>query len=57
MVLRFSSTFLLLVSAAPAWAEGSAQVPEGSNLTLFGLGILGVVIGRRFSMRRRSDKD
>lgn len=44
---------LLLASlAAPAAAAG-AQVPEGSNLLLFVLGTLGVLIGRRASMKRR----
>lgn len=53
MIARFSCTLLLLASAAPAWADAGAQVPEGSQLTLFALGILGVVVGRRFSMRRK----
>lgn len=45
-----------MVSATPAWAEGAAQVPEGSGLTLFALGAAGVLIGRRLSMRK-SGKD
>jgi len=49
-----------LVSAAPAWAQDSAAVPEGSQLTLFALGLLGVIVGRRASIsaqRRKRDKD
>ena len=42
----------ILLLAAPASAAADAQVPEGSNLLLFALGILGVLIGRRASMRR-----
>ena len=39
-----------LVSAAPAWAQDSTAVPEGSHVTLFALGLLGVIIGRRASI-------
>ena len=53
MIARFSCALLFLVYAAPAWADAGAQVPEGSQLTLFALGILGVVIGRRFATRRK----
>lgn len=31
------------------------QVPEGSSFTLFALGLAGVMIGRRFSSRKRDD--
>jgi len=46
----------MLISAAPAAAQGIAQVPEASSLTLFGLGVAGVLIGRRLSMRGK-DRD
>jgi len=49
-----------LVSAAPAWAQDSTAVPEGSHVTLFALGLLGVIIGRRASIsaqRRTRTKD
>ena len=52
MVLRMLLSLWLLLSAAPALAAEGAQVPEGSHLTLFALGILGVIVGRRASMRR-----
>ena len=52
MVLRIFLSLWLLLSAAPALADEGAQVPEGSQLTLFALGILGVIVGRRASMRR-----
>ena len=41
---------MALMSAAPAWAEDSTAVPEGSHVTLFALGLLGVIIGRRASI-------
>lgn len=45
--------------ASPAFAIGDVQqVPEASAVTLFALGVLGVIIGRRGSMRSRdSSKD
>jgi hypothetical protein len=47
MVARLSLTVIALASAAPAWAHESAAVSEGSHLTLFALGLLGVIVGRR----------
>lgn len=57
MIIRFFIAFAVLFSSAPAWAHASTTVPEGSHLTLFALGLLGVIIGRRASMRRKSDRD
>ena len=60
MVVRLSLAFTALVSSAPAWAQDGTAVPEGSHLTLFALGVIGVIIGRRASMRvkkRDPDKD
>lgn len=60
MVLRILIALAALVSSAPAWAQDGTAVPEGSHLTLFALGVLGVIIGRRASMRvkkRDPDKD
>lgn len=57
MPARMMFAFMALLSSAPAWARESAAVPEGSNLTLFALGVLGVIIGRRASMKRKSDRD
>lgn len=51
MVLRSLFALALLVSAAPAWAREAAAVPEGSHITLFALGLLGLIIGRRAAMR------
>ena len=43
-------TLLLLAIPAPVMAADASQVPEGSSLTLFALGILGVIVGRKLSM-------
>ena len=50
MPARLLIALVALLSAAPAWAEDGTAVPEGSHLTLFALGLLGVIIGRRASM-------
>lgn len=60
MVIRILAAVAVLVSAAPAWAQESAAVPEGSHLTLFALGVLGVIVGRRAAIsaqRRQRAKD
>jgi hypothetical protein len=60
MITRLTVALAALVSSAPAWAQDSTAVPEGSHLTLFALGILGVLVGRRASMsakRRKQDRD
>ena len=59
MATRIILAFAALVSSAPAWGQDGTAVPEGSHLTLFALGLLGVIIGRRASSakRRRQDHD
>ena len=47
---RILVALMALASAAPAWAEDGIAVPEGSHLTLFALGLLGVIVGRRASI-------
>ena len=59
MGARLLLALAALIWAAPAWAQ-DATVPEGSHLTLFALGLLGVIVGRRASIsaqRRKRDKD
>lgn len=48
MNVRLACSALILVvgTATPALAQGLA-VPEPSTLVLFGLGVAGVIIGRR----------
>jgi hypothetical protein len=43
---------MLLGFAGPALAAGAA-VPEPSSMALFGLGVLGVLVGRRGARRGR----
>ena len=56
MVARLFIGFTLLVTPAATLAAGGVPVPEGSQATLFALGLLGVIVGRRASMRR-PDRD
>lgn len=48
---------LTLFAAEPAFAQVGAQVPEPSNMALFGLGLLGLIVGRQFSKSRRNHDD
>ena len=47
-----AALFLALAASTPALANGSA-VPEPSSLVLFGMGVAGVIIGRRGGRSRR----
>jgi hypothetical protein len=55
MFTRLPPALLMLAAATPAWAGDGTAVPEGSQLTLFALGLLGVIVGRRASMRRSKE--
>ena len=60
MVTRIALALAALASSAPAWAQDGTAVPEGSHLTLFALGLIGVIVGRRASInagRRKKDPD
>lgn len=48
-------SFSLVLLAAPANAASGAQVAEGSSLTLFALGLAGLILGRRFAIRKKDD--
>ena len=50
MAPRILVALVALASAAPAWAHESTAVPEGSHVTLFALGLIGVIVGRRASI-------
>lgn len=52
MVARLLFGLSFLVSPAAAFAAGGIPVPEGSQFTLFALGLLGVLVGRRASVRK-----
>ncbi|MEJ5978568.1 PEP-CTERM sorting domain-containing protein [Novosphingobium sp. PS1R-30] len=47
------SAVVSLLLAGPAHAAGSIQLPDPSGITLFSLGIAGLLIGRHFAGKRR----
>lgn len=53
---RFLIPTLPVFIATPAFAGGGTPVAEPSHLALFGLGVLGVVVGRA-GARKRRDRD
>ena len=53
--MRYLAPLVLLLSAAPAAASGGTEVPEPSSLAIFGLGVLGVIVGRQAAKRRADD--
>ena len=53
--MRTLAPIVLLLSAAPAAASGGTEVPEPSSLAIFGLGVLGVIVGRQAAKRRADD--
>ncbi|TYC85037.1 PEP-CTERM sorting domain-containing protein [Novosphingobium sp. BW1] len=44
-----------LLGALPAHAADGMSLPEPSGLFLLGLGVAGVMLGRRFARRREQD--
>ena len=55
MVRRLLLAVSLLATPTAAFAAGATALPEGSQATLFALGLLGVIVGRRASMRPPGD--
>lgn len=55
MLIRLAIALSVLVTPAAAFAKGGVPIPEGSQVTLFALGLLGVIVGRRASMRPPKD--
>jgi hypothetical protein len=42
----------LLAASTAAYAAGSTVIPEPTDLVLFSMGVLGLVIGRRVARKR-----
>jgi hypothetical protein len=60
--LRFVSqtirAVLISVSCvAPAYAAGTVVLPDPSGLTLFALGVAGLIVGRHAARKHRDDDD
>jgi hypothetical protein len=55
-ILSYLPALLPMVAASsPAHAAGGIPLPEPSSMLLFGLGVAGVAIGRKFSSKRGED--
>ena len=50
---KLTPALALSFLASPAHAWTGTPIPEPSNLALFGLGVLGVIVGRRAAAKRR----
>jgi hypothetical protein len=50
--MRVAAILLLTLLSAPAFAGNGTAVPEPSSMALFGLGVLGVIVGRRGARKR-----
>jgi hypothetical protein len=57
VLTRIVIGLFLLATPAAALANGGVPIPEGSQATLFALGLLGVIVGRRASMRPPGSSD
>ncbi len=58
MLLRMSTLIpgafvLSILVAAPAMAAGGIAIPEPSDLSLFALGVVGLLVGRHVAKRRK----
>jgi hypothetical protein len=51
--LACAAAILILSGATSALAATSSAIPEPSTLVLFGLGAVGVIVGRRGGRSRR----
>lgn len=56
LIETLASAFVLLAaSATPALANPAVTLPDPSGITLFSLGVAGVIAGRRIASRRNKD--
>lgn len=52
---RIAGLLVAALTPVPAWAADPTVLPEPSGLVLFGIGVTGVWLGRRFSRGKRKD--
>lgn len=55
IAMRYIPAIVLLATATPAFAA-SAAVPEPGSMTLFAMGVIGLIVGRQAAKKRR-DRD
>ena len=58
MLLRMSillpgALVVSILAAVPAMAAGGISIPEPSDLSLFALGVVGLLVGRHAAKRRK----
>jgi hypothetical protein len=44
---------VILIQATPAHAAGAFMLPDPSGITLFTLGVAGLLVGRKFAAKRK----
>ena len=50
------TSIAIALFSAPVHAQAGTAIPEPSNLALFGLGLVGLIVGRRVARRRTDDE-
>lgn len=50
--MRFPLALAIFLTSVPLAANDGAAMPEPSNIALFGLGLLGLIVGRQFAKSR-----
>ncbi|MFM9977320.1 MAG: hypothetical protein ACKVOP_04655 [Sphingomonadaceae bacterium] len=54
---RGMAFFALLALSAPAFAQSSVAIPEPTDLALFALAVVGLIVGRQSSRNAPRDPD
>ena len=57
MDIRLPIALWALIWSVPAGAQAGTAVPEPSNLAIFGIGLVGLIIGRQAAKRRSNGED
>jgi len=52
IIARLVGGSVLLASATAAQAAGSTVIPEPTDLVLFSMGVLGVIVGRQIARKK-----